>query len=52
MTPYNVAEETLRKEIGAKLVACADTPREDTEKATAVVPDANLGNHTYLSLLL
>jgi DNA invertase Pin-like site-specific DNA recombinase len=48
MTLYNVTEETLRKETGAKLIACANAPRQDMEKATDGVPDANLGNQWIL----
>jgi hypothetical protein len=48
MTLYNVTEETLRKETGAKLIACANAPRQDMGKATDGVPDANLGNQWIL----
>jgi hypothetical protein len=44
MSLYNVTEEMLRKEIGAKLIAWANMSREDMEKVTDGVPDAKLGN--------
>jgi hypothetical protein len=44
MSLYNVTEETLRKEIGAKLIACSHSPRQDMGNVTGSVPDANLGN--------
>lgn len=44
MALYNVTEETLRKELGAKLIAWTNTPRQDMEKVTDEVPDANLDN--------
>ena len=42
MALYNVTEETLRKELGAKLIAWTNTPRQIMEKVTNGVPDANL----------
>jgi hypothetical protein len=48
MSLYNVREEMLRKEMGAKLIAHAHTPRQDTENAAGSVPDANSGNQRTL----
>jgi hypothetical protein len=48
MSLYNVTEETLRKEIGAKLIACSHLPRQDMENVAGSVPDANLGNQWIL----
>ena len=41
MSLYNVTEEALRKEMGAKLIACAHTPRQDMENVAGSVPGAN-----------
>jgi len=51
MSLYNVTEETLRREKGAKLITCSHSPRQDTENVASSVPDATLGNQ-WISISL